>query len=69
MLEIRDLTKRYGDVLALDGATFTVVPGRIVGFLGPPCRSGWSWSRSTEWSSWPDGSMPARCYGSAPGCA
>ena len=35
MLEIRDLTKRYGDVVALDGASFTVVQGRIVGFLGP----------------------------------
>jgi len=35
MLEIHDLTKRYGDVVALDGATFSVAPGRIVGFLGP----------------------------------
>jgi ABC-2 type transport system ATP-binding protein len=35
MLEIRDLTKRYADVVALDGASFSVAPGRIVGFLGP----------------------------------
>ena len=35
MLEISDLTKRYGDVVALDGATFRAAPGRIVGFLGP----------------------------------
>jgi ABC-2 type transport system ATP-binding protein len=35
MLEVRDLTKRYGDVLALDGATFNAGSGRIVGFLGP----------------------------------
>ncbi len=35
MLEVDDLTKRYGDVVALDGATFTVADGRIVGFLGP----------------------------------
>jgi ABC-2 type transport system ATP-binding protein len=35
MLEIDDLTKRYGDVVALDGASFGVAPGRIVGFLGP----------------------------------
>jgi ABC-2 type transport system ATP-binding protein len=35
MLEVRDLTKRYGDVLALDGATFGAEPGRILGFLGP----------------------------------
>ena len=35
MLEVRGLTKRYGDLVALDGATFSVAPGRIVGFLGP----------------------------------
>ena len=35
MLEIVDLTKRYGPVVALDGASFTARPGRIVGFLGP----------------------------------
>ena len=35
MLEISDLSKRYGSVVALDGATFTVRPGRLVGFLGP----------------------------------
>ena len=29
-----DLAKRYGPVVALDGATFTADPGRIVGFLG-----------------------------------
>jgi ABC-2 type transport system ATP-binding protein len=35
MLEIQDLSKRYGDVIALDGASFTARPGRLVGFLGP----------------------------------
>lgn len=35
MLELEGLTKRYGDVLALDGATFSVPRGRMVGFLGP----------------------------------
>jgi ABC-2 type transport system ATP-binding protein len=35
MLEILDLTKHYGPVIALDGASFTARPGRIVGFLGP----------------------------------
>ena len=35
MLEITDLSKAYGAVVALDGATFTVRPGRLVGFLGP----------------------------------
>jgi ABC-2 type transport system ATP-binding protein len=35
MLKIHDLGKRFGDVVALDGTTFSVEPGRIVGFLGP----------------------------------
>jgi ABC-2 type transport system ATP-binding protein len=35
MLRIVDLAKQYGPVKALDGATFTAQPGRIVGFLGP----------------------------------
>jgi ABC-2 type transport system ATP-binding protein len=35
MLEIDDLAKRYGTVVALDGATFDARPGRVVGFLGP----------------------------------
>ena len=35
MLQVSDLSKRFGDVVALDGATFSVPEGRIVGFLGP----------------------------------
>jgi ABC-2 type transport system ATP-binding protein len=35
LLEITGLTKRYGSVVALDGATFQARPGRLVGFLGP----------------------------------
>ena len=35
MLELVDLKKRFGDVVALDGAGFTVDRGRILGFLGP----------------------------------
>jgi ABC-2 type transport system ATP-binding protein len=35
MLEIDDLAKRYGPVVALDGASFAARPGRVVGFLGP----------------------------------
>ncbi len=35
MLEIQALTKRYGPVTALDGATLTAEPGRLMGFLGP----------------------------------
>jgi ABC-2 type transport system ATP-binding protein len=35
MLQISGLEKRYGPVVALDGATFTATTGRILGFLGP----------------------------------
>lgn len=35
MLELRDLHKRYGDIVALDGCTFTVARGQLLGFLGP----------------------------------
>ncbi|GAA0494904.1 ATP-binding cassette domain-containing protein [Streptomyces sp. NPDC046215] len=35
MIELRGLTKRYGDKLAVDGLTCTVRPGIVTGFLGP----------------------------------
>ena len=35
ILECKDLTKRYGAKLALNKASFTIEPGRIVGLLGP----------------------------------
>ena len=35
MIEVRDLVKRYRDLVAVDGLTFTVGKGEIVGFLGP----------------------------------
>ncbi len=35
MIEAQGLTKRYGHTTAVDGATFTVRPGRVTGFLGP----------------------------------
>lgn len=35
MLTIDALSKRYGELQALDAASFVVPPGRIVGFLGP----------------------------------
>jgi ABC-2 type transport system ATP-binding protein len=34
-VEVAGLTKRFGDVTAVDGVGFTVEPGRITGFLGP----------------------------------
>ncbi len=35
MIEVRNLSKRYGDKLAVDGLDFVVQPGVVTGFLGP----------------------------------
>src|SRR5882757_534753 len=35
VIEVANLTKRYGDKLAVDDLTFTVLPGIVTGFLGP----------------------------------
>lgn len=34
MLSVRDLRKRYGDLIALDGVSFEVQKGDVLGFLG-----------------------------------
>lgn len=35
MIEVQDLTKAYGSVIAVDHVSFTVNKGEILGFLGP----------------------------------
>jgi len=35
MIEARELSKRYGDLLAVDRVSFQVERGEVVGFLGP----------------------------------
>ena len=35
MIEVRELTKRYGDLVAVDRVSFTARKGEVVGFLGP----------------------------------
>ncbi|MCC2593437.1 ATP-binding cassette domain-containing protein [Tessaracoccus sp. OS52] len=34
MLEIRNLTRRFGELVAVDDVSFTVQPGRFTGFVG-----------------------------------
>ena len=48
MLEVHLLTKRYGDVTAVDHLSFTVRPGVVTGFLGP---DGAESRHPCEWSS------------------
>ena len=35
MIEVQNLTKRFGQVAAVDDLTFSVLPGQVTGFLGP----------------------------------
>ena len=35
MIEVQNLTKRYGEKVAVEDLTFTVRPGIVTGFLGP----------------------------------
>ena len=35
MIETRELCKRYGRIAAVDGISFRVEPGQVLGFLGP----------------------------------
>ena len=35
MIEVQDLSKRYGDIQALGGLSFKVEAGEVIGFLGP----------------------------------
>jgi ABC-2 type transport system ATP-binding protein len=34
MIQIKNLSKRYGEILAVDDLTFSVAPGEVLGFLG-----------------------------------
>jgi ABC-2 type transport system ATP-binding protein len=35
MIEVENLSKRYGEKLTVDGLSFVVQPGKVTGFLGP----------------------------------
>jgi ABC-2 type transport system ATP-binding protein len=35
LIDVRGLSKRYGDKVAVNDLSFTVEPGRVTGFLGP----------------------------------
>src|SRR5262245_55874127 len=35
VVEVRSLTKRYAELVAVDELTFTLKPGTVTGFLGP----------------------------------
>ncbi len=77
MLVVTDLSKRYGDVVALDGASFAAAPGRVMGFLGPNGAGKTTAMRSVfglvaldrghvEWNDAPIGSEQRRRFGYMP---
>jgi ABC-2 type transport system ATP-binding protein len=35
MIEVQDLTKKYGSIMAVNSISFTAKPGQVTGFLGP----------------------------------
>ena len=35
-IDVDGLRKRFGSAQALDGMSFTVPPGQVTGFVGPP---------------------------------
>ncbi|AEF41316.1 ABC transporter ATP-binding protein [Hoyosella subflava] len=35
IMRVRDVTRRYGDVVAVDGVSLDIAPGELVGLLGP----------------------------------
>ncbi|MEO7980452.1 MAG: ATP-binding cassette domain-containing protein, partial [Sporichthyaceae bacterium] len=35
MIQARNITKHYGDKVAVDDISFTVAAGKVTGFLGP----------------------------------
>lgn len=41
MIEVKNVTKKYGKVVAVDNINFTINDGEIIGLLGPK----WSWKK------------------------
>jgi ABC-2 type transport system ATP-binding protein len=76
-LVIDALHKRFGDVVALDGVTFTVRPGEVFGFLGPNGAGKTTTMRivldiltadsgSVTWKGRPNSELPRRTWGYLP---
>ncbi len=53
-IEARELTKRFGDKVAVDHLSFTVEPGRVTGFLGPNGAGKSTTMRLICGLDWPD---------------
>jgi ABC-2 type transport system ATP-binding protein len=61
MLELRGLTRRYGDLVALDGLSFTVAEGQMFGFAGRNGAGKTTALRIILWVLEPDASQVRWC--------
>ena len=81
MIELRELTKRYGTTTAVDRLTLSIPAGEIFGFLGPNgagktttirMMMGLLAAERAAWSGWaasictPSRCAPRRCAASCP---
>ena len=67
MIEVENLSKRYGEKLAVDGLDFVVRPGVVTGFLGPNGAGKSTTMRMIAKSrSSPCRTSPNRYWGSSP---
>ena len=67
MIEVENLTKRYGEKLAAGGLGFVVQPGVVTGFLGPNGAGKSTTMRMIAKSrSSPCRTSPNRYWGSSP---
>jgi ABC-2 type transport system ATP-binding protein len=55
LIEAHELTKRFGDRVAVDHLSFTVEPGRVTGFLGPNGAGKSTTMRLIAGLDWPNG--------------
>src|SRR6476620_9771502 len=62
MIEVENLSKRYGTKLAVNGLSFAVQPGMVTGFLGP---NGAGKSTTMRMIAGLDQPTPGRVRGSA----
>src|SRR5580700_3307808 len=60
-IEVRDLTKRYGNVEALRGVSFSVIEGEVFGLLGPNGAGKTSTVEILEGLRVPDGGSVSVC--------
>ena len=55
MIEVNGLTKKFGDVIAVDGISFEIQAGKIFGLLGPKGAGKTSTFECLEGLGQPDG--------------